>query len=478
MPVEDTDGGSKPKTSNAKTVAIQPTTASKSSSTAAQTAKETTGSTIEIETPVAPPPATPAATQPTPAATDDQGAKNTTGAPPAQEQPTAPTAPAPTQPSSTTVAYNPQGYVPGGSSTKVAQAIEAQSIATPGKTPVYVPKAIESDIPASTLVTTESGSITTFSQAFAEGSSTTPSVGNGNSGQPGGSDAGPTSRAGLTRIQPASPGLSPPARSDARGGYGPNVGSMKAAAPASPWLTLPAPPKVADSVKVPSVTGLEAQFQSEFPTNVPGKQFQAQHYDAEKVDQSLAQAHTLLQKAVTDGTMSLNIANERMTVVARALSAYGTQYVWGGGHGTTPGPSSGGGQVDPGYETAEFTATHIGLDCSGLVDYAFSGVDPSIGGNTYNQRGAIQTKVPSPDDLPGGLQPGDLIFYDNYRHVAIYIGNNEIVDAPQTFVKGTSPPYDFVRVEQMDAPGGDPTLPVSSYARPNQFTSEAVHAET
>lgn len=74
--------------------------------------------------------------------------------------------PAPPQP---VIPYNPQGYVPGGSSPAVGQAIEAQAIATPSATPVEVPAAIEQGIPPSTEVTTPAGQPETLTQAETAG---------------------------------------------------------------------------------------------------------------------------------------------------------------------------------------------------------------------------------------------------------------------------------------------------------------------
>jgi cell wall-associated NlpC family hydrolase len=58
------------------------------------------------------------------------------------------------------------------------------------------------------------------------------------------------------------------------------------------------------------------------------------------------------------------------------------------------------------------------------------------------------------------LKPGDLIFYDSTKvandHVAIYLGNRKIIDAPQTFVdpNAKAGPHDYVRIENMHRPGG------------------------
>lgn len=74
--------------------------------------------------------------------------------------------PAPNEP---TVAYNQYGYVHGGDSAAVGQAIEAQAIAFPGPHPVQVPIGIEASIPPDTLVSTPEGGVETFQQAVTAG---------------------------------------------------------------------------------------------------------------------------------------------------------------------------------------------------------------------------------------------------------------------------------------------------------------------
>lgn len=67
-----------------------------------------------------------------------------------------------------------------------------------------------------------------------------------------------------------------------------------------------------------------------------------------------------------------------------------------------------------------------GFDCSGLVMYVYA----QLGVQLPHQAAAQYTygvAVPR-----SRLQPGDLVFYDGLSHVAIYIGNGEVVHAPQT----------------------------------------------
>jgi peptidoglycan DL-endopeptidase CwlO len=66
-----------------------------------------------------------------------------------------------------------------------------------------------------------------------------------------------------------------------------------------------------------------------------------------------------------------------------------------------------------------------GYDCSGLVQAAWASAGVSIPRTTYEDW----------DDLPhistSSLEPGDLLLYNDEGHVAMYVGNGMIVDAPQ-----------------------------------------------
>jgi cell wall-associated NlpC family hydrolase len=91
--------------------------------------------------------------------------------------------------------------------------------------------------------------------------------------------------------------------------------------------------------------------------------------------------------------------------IAFAYSALGTPYVWGG-----TGPSGTGG----------------GYDCSGLVQAAWAAAGVSIPRDTYQQWAAL------PHIATSALQPGDLLYYESEGHVAMYVGNGQIIDAPRT----------------------------------------------
>jgi cell wall-associated NlpC family hydrolase len=109
-------------------------------------------------------------------------------------------------------------------------------------------------------------------------------------------------------------------------------------------------------------------------------------------------------------------------VIDRAMSQIGVQYVWGGGNGrgpTTGIPDAFGSPLD-----------RIGFDCSGLMLYAFNSVGVKLPRVSRNQFNAGK-KVPISE-----VRPGDMVFYKNgdapIHHVAMYIGNGRMIEAPYT----------------------------------------------
>lgn len=65
-----------------------------------------------------------------------------------------------------------------------------------------------------------------------------------------------------------------------------------------------------------------------------------------------------------------------------------------------------------------------GYDCSGLVMAAWAAAGVSIPRDTYEQWAAL------PHISESDLQPGDLLYYNGIGHVAMYVGNGMIIDAP------------------------------------------------
>lgn len=103
-------------------------------------------------------------------------------------------------------------------------------------------------------------------------------------------------------------------------------------------------------------------------------------------------------------------------VIKRGMAQIGVPYSWGGGNAA--GPSRG---IDEGAGT-------VGFDCSGLVLYAFAGAGiklPHYSGSQYE----MGRKIPSSQ-----MRRGDVIFYgpNGSQHVALYLGNNQMLEAPYT----------------------------------------------
>ncbi|WP_181774058.1 NlpC/P60 family protein [Amycolatopsis pittospori] len=112
-------------------------------------------------------------------------------------------------------------------------------------------------------------------------------------------------------------------------------------------------------------------------------------------------------------------------VVRRALSQLGLPYAWGGGN--TSGPTRG--IRDGGTADRYGDYMKIGFDCSGLMIYAFAGVKslPHYSGYQYN----AGRKVPLSQ-----MRRGDMLFWGGsargIHHVAMYLGNGQMVEAPQS----------------------------------------------
>lgn len=90
----------------------------------------------------------------------------------------------------------------------------------------------------------------------------------------------------------------------------------------------------------------------------------------------------------------------RAAVLAAAKKYLGTPYVWGG---TTP----------------------AGFDCSGLLQYAFAQVGLSLPRLSYDQ-----LRIGTPEQR-SKLKPGDFIGWGDGGHIALYLGNNQVLEAPR-----------------------------------------------
>jgi cell wall-associated NlpC family hydrolase len=105
--------------------------------------------------------------------------------------------------------------------------------------------------------------------------------------------------------------------------------------------------------------------------------------------------------STTTATYSGPTSTQAEQAVAFAYAQLGKEYVYG-----ATGPDT--------------------FDCSGLVQAAWSSANVSIPRTTFEQWAALP-HVPTSD-----MQVGDLLLYNGESHVAIYVGDGYIIDAPHT----------------------------------------------
>lgn len=129
------------------------------------------------------------------------------------------------------------------------------------------------------------------------------------------------------------------------------------------------------------------------------------------------------------------------TVVERALLYIGTNYAWAGGNadGPTRGVCAAG--------DAALDCHYVGFDCSGLALYAWA---PYL---SMAHFAATQYLSGSVHPAPDALLPGDLVFWSSdgtaagIHHVAIYVGDGNVIQAPQS--------GDIVRITPLGAVSSD-----------------------
>jgi cell wall-associated NlpC family hydrolase len=117
--------------------------------------------------------------------------------------------------------------------------------------------------------------------------------------------------------------------------------------------------------------------------------------------QQVVQDNSIGAGGTTASTYTGPTTTEAERAVAFAYAQLGKPYQWG-----ATGPGS--------------------YDCSGLVQAAWAEAGVAIPRDTYGQWATL------PHLDTSALEPGDLLYYDGIGHVAMYVGDGYIIDAPQT----------------------------------------------
>jgi cell wall-associated NlpC family hydrolase len=118
-------------------------------------------------------------------------------------------------------------------------------------------------------------------------------------------------------------------------------------------------------------------------------------------EQETVVSHSIGGDGTTTATYTGPTSTQAEKAVAFAYAQLGKPYQWG-----ATGPDS--------------------FDCSGLVQAAWGAAGVDIPRDTYEQWAAL------PHIAASAIQLGDLLYYDSVGHVAIYVGDGYIIDAPQT----------------------------------------------
>ncbi len=103
----------------------------------------------------------------------------------------------------------------------------------------------------------------------------------------------------------------------------------------------------------------------------------------------------------TTATYTGPTSTQAEKAVAFAFAQLGKPYQWG-----ATGPNS--------------------YDCSGLAQAAWAAAGVSIPRTTYDQWAAL------PHVPLSAIEPGDLLYFEGIGHVAMYVGNGNAIDAPET----------------------------------------------
>ncbi|WP_374454279.1 transglycosylase SLT domain-containing protein [Nocardioides sp.] len=181
-------------------------------------------------------------------------------------------------------------------------------------------------------------------------------------------------------------------------------------------------------MSITDVTARISQIQAQLALLPGSSSFSSSAVGATGFTDVLSRTSATAGTTVTGGTGA--VTGDQ--VVAKAKEMLGLPYVWGG--------------TDP----------QRGVDCSGLVQSAYSSL-----GIELPRLSADQARAGRPVASMSDARPGDLIAWDNSSrnngadHIAIYVGNGQMIEAPRPggkvqLVPVTTPP-DYIRRVLPDA---------------------------
>ena len=134
--------------------------------------------------------------------------------------------------------------------------------------------------------------------------------------------------------------------------------------------------------------------------------------------------------ATEQATLDSLTVPEQQTVKSNTIGANGSTV-----HVTYSGPTSTQADKAVAFAYAQVGCPYVyggtgpcqlGFDCSGLAQAAWAAAGVDIPRDSYEQWAGL------PHVSLSALEPGDLLIYNGEGHVAIYVGNGYIIDAPQT----------------------------------------------
>ena len=147
------------------------------------------------------------------------------------------------------------------------------------------------------------------------------------------------------------------------------------------------------------------------------------------LESQLAAQKNSLGKLITTqkATLAILTVPQQQTVTSTSIGAGGTTTA------TYTGPTSTQAEKAVAFAYAQLGKPYQwgatgpdSYDCSGLAQAAWAAAGVAIPRDTYEQWAAL------PHIASSAIQPGDLLYYDGVGHVAIYVGDGYIIDAPQT----------------------------------------------